>query len=273
MDRGLVNAEALAELLLAFLQAVSGAFDLVTFEHGRELCITHSPCQYPLRSAIMQIAFMADSAAAKRLKEAREKAGFDEASAAARALGIPEPTYMAHENASRGFRGRAEQYARRYGVSLEWLLTGKGPRKGHSYPQADEKREAPLVGYVGAGAEAHFYAEGQLAVGGNGDARISSVELPPGGNANTVAVQVVGSSMRGIANDGWLIYYDEVRRPPTSDLIGRLCVVELEDGRVLVKELQNGRKKGRFDLESVTDLTMRDQKIVWAARVTWIKPR
>lgn len=64
-----------------------------------------------------------------RLETAREAAGYDTAAAACEAFGWKYPTYVGHENGSRGFKGKAEVYARRYGVSLEWLLTGKGDMK------------------------------------------------------------------------------------------------------------------------------------------------
>lgn len=66
----------------------------------------------------------------ERLERARELAGYESASDAARALGIREPTYLAHENGSRGFAKRAVRYARFFKVSYEWLMTGRGePRR------------------------------------------------------------------------------------------------------------------------------------------------
>ncbi len=66
--------------------------------------------------------------AAERLKLAREKR-FPDATDAAKALGLPPPTYLAHENGSRGFRQSADRYADFFNVNLEWLLTGRGQRE------------------------------------------------------------------------------------------------------------------------------------------------
>ena len=106
----------------------------------------------------MQIAFMEPH---ERLKDARIAAGYLEASEAARALGIPEPTYLAHENGSRGFRAKADTYARKYKVSLEWLLTGRGPRGRREVSSTDSldeledhpspRRSPPIIGEVAAG--------------------------------------------------------------------------------------------------------------------------
>lgn len=62
-----------------------------------------------------------------RLRKAREAAGFDTAVDAADALGVPRSTYIGHENGHRGFPAKkAPLYARRFKVSEEWLLYGKG---------------------------------------------------------------------------------------------------------------------------------------------------
>jgi transcriptional regulator with XRE-family HTH domain len=67
---------------------------------------------------------------ADRLIDARKEAGFKTARAAADALSIGYSTYASHENGSR--KPKAEeiaQYARRFSVSLEWLLHGKNTGK------------------------------------------------------------------------------------------------------------------------------------------------
>lgn len=85
----------------------------------------------------------------KRLTAARKSAGFDTAKQAADALGIRYPTYAGHENGSSGFRrDTAAFYAKRFGVSLDWLITGRGEMKGlKDDPQvmriAERFRQAP----------------------------------------------------------------------------------------------------------------------------------
>jgi len=124
--------------------------------------------------------------------------------------------------------------------------------------------EVPLVGYVGAGAEMHYYA--------NGDNPDEFVPMPPGGGHNTVAVQIRGSSLGSIF-DTWLVYYDQVQDPPSYDMLGKLCVVGLEDGRVLVKKLRKGSAAGLFNLESVTEGLIEDVPVSWAAKVKVMTPR
>src|SRR5689334_5674002 len=62
----------------------------------------------------------------ERLKQARIAAGFKSARAAAEALGVPTATYTQHENGRRGIGREADVYVRRFKVSLDWLMFGKG---------------------------------------------------------------------------------------------------------------------------------------------------
>src|SRR5262245_33383612 len=68
---------------------------------------------------------------AQRLRHARENAvrpdgglGWREGAEAARWMGVPVPTYHAHENGERGIVRNAQLYADRFGVSARWLLYG-----------------------------------------------------------------------------------------------------------------------------------------------------
>jgi hypothetical protein len=122
-----------------------------------------------------------------------------------------------------------------------------------------------VVGYVGAGAEAHYYDVGQGPFG--------KVDMPPGGASDLVAVVVRGDSMGGVADDESVIYYRDRREPPTDDLYGKLCVCGLVDGRVLLKKLRPSRSDPRlFDLYSTTGATIPNQRVAWAAKVEFIKP-
>lgn len=62
----------------------------------------------------------------ERLRQARLR-HFRSATDAANAMSVPVGTYAGHENGHRGFpASRAPVYARRFGVTAEWLLYGKG---------------------------------------------------------------------------------------------------------------------------------------------------
>lgn len=67
-----------------------------------------------------------------RLKEARIKAGFETAKAAADKFRWHRSTYAAHENGQNGLReDAAERYAKAFGVTKAWLLLGILPGEYH----------------------------------------------------------------------------------------------------------------------------------------------
>jgi transcriptional regulator with XRE-family HTH domain len=127
-----------------------------------------------------------------------------------------------------------------------------------------ERRTVPLVGYVGAGALAHLFSEGQ--------GPFDEVEAPDGSTDSTVAVEIRGESL-GALFEQWLVFYDDVRDPPGRDLIGKLCVVGLADGRILIKKLVLGQLPGHFTLLSNIEPPMYDVLVDWAARVKNMMPR
>jgi len=163
-----------------------------------------------------------------RLRFAREQAGYGSASDAARAMGVEEPTYLGHENGSRGLSRAGPRYARFFRVSLDWLLAGRGEFKlnggesqGSAMLRADTgsfkvgggdvrfatalhspapPRNAEFAGpaHIGAAIPAYGQAvggkDGEFILNGN---RIADVLAPPSlqGVPDAYAVYVVGDSM------------------------------------------------------------------------------
>jgi transcriptional regulator with XRE-family HTH domain len=128
----------------------------------------------------------------------------------------------------------------------------------------DEPLTVPLVGYVGAGST--------IFGTGDGAGELERVPAPEGSTEDTVAVEIRGESL-GSFFDQWLVFYDEVRTPPTSDMIGRLCVCGLADGRILVKKLMRGTLPGHHTLLSQFEPPIYDAIIEWCARVRRMEPR
>ena len=196
----------------------------------------------------------------ERLMKARIHAGFESVQDAVDALGVKYPTYAGHENGSSGFKPTSgEVYARKFKVNFDWLMTGRGPML------PDGERTVPIVGYAGAGPDGSvLFAEGQ----GNFGETIAPIDAPE----TTEALEVRGNSMHGLANDGWLIFYDD-KTSPTAEHIGEPCVCWLSDGRVLVKVPEPAGAPGLFHLGSVNAPTMRDVPVDAMALVTDIKTR
>lgn len=197
-----------------------------------------------------------------RLQKARQDAGFENAVDAARAYGWTESTYISHENGTRGLKPKkAEQYARAFKVTPEWLLYNRSRKAAPADPAT---KTVPLVGYVGAGAEAYFFGD---------QGEHDDVPAPEGATEETVAVEIRGESL-GALFYRWLAFYNDVHRPVTADQLGKLCVVGLKDGRILVKKIQRSRgRQGLFHLLSNTEAPILDVEIEWAARVISMVPR
>ncbi len=196
-----------------------------------------------------------------RLRQARLDAGHETAAAAAEAFGWNRNTYASNENGNAPFSYRkAKEYAAAFGVSAEWLYDAAGPVRASALAGY-----VPILGRVGADPEGVvLFATGQDA----GDL----APIPPGGTDKAAALRVVGHSMRGLADDGALIYFEDQRTPPTPDMLGHVVVVEVDTDEVLVKRLLRGSRSGLFDLESVAGPTRQDARLRWAAHITAIIP-
>lgn len=134
---------------------------------------------------------------------------------------------------------------------------------GDTNPDHDRnRRTVPLVGYVGAGGEAHY---------GSGDV-LGEVDAPENATESTVAAEMRGESM-GPLLDGWLVFWDEVRSPVTPDMHGQLCVVGVPDDRVFVKQIRPSSTPGLYHLISNNEGPMLDKEVLWAALVTELRPR
>lgn len=197
----------------------------------------------------------------QRLRAARIDKGYETAAAAADAFGWNRNTYSSNENGNASFSyRRAKEYAAAFGVRPDWLYDAAGgmrPAKGAGL--------APVIGRVGANPEGDVL----LATGQDG---CDLAPIPPGGTDRAVALLVAGHSMRGLADDGALIYFEDQRSSPTPDMLGQVVVVEVDTDEVLVKRLLRGSKPGLYDLESVAGPTRRDARLRWAAHITAIIP-
>ena len=198
---------------------------------------------------------------AQRLRQARIDRGHETAAAAADAFGWSRNTYAANENGNAPYSyRRAKAYAAAFGVSAEWLYDAAGEARA-----AGADGMAPAIGYVGANPDGTvLFALGQ------DPAQLAPI--PPGGTVQARALKVSGHSMRGVADDGALIYFEDQRTPPSPDMLGHVVVVETDTDEVLVKRLLRGSKPGLYDLESVAGPVRPDARLRWAAHITAIIP-
>jgi hypothetical protein len=120
-----------------------------------------------------------------------------------------------------------------------------------------------VVGYVGAGAAGHYFNYAQP--------DFEQVEPPLAGDGEIVAVKIVGESLGMIFRNGYA-FYRELRRPPTDDMLGRLCVVGLANDQILIKRVQRGKHGNGYDLFAENEDPIRNAEIEWAAIVEAVAP-
>jgi transcriptional regulator with XRE-family HTH domain len=180
----------------------------------------------------------------ERLKAAREANGYATAKEAAEAMGVPVPTYTQHERAPKFLPSRrAEQYARFYGLTPEFLLYGR----------EDAIRDRVPV------------------VNACGEPTGETVAIPQAPSAITRALAVTDGLHRQLA------IYDQpqVKALPT-DICGRLCIVQLKAFKAqqrLMGIVMPSAMLERFHLLSLNNQPpLFDQEIVWAARVVALIP-
>lgn len=197
-----------------------------------------------------------DKQARQRLREALDRSVYKgKMKPASKAAGLNETFLRDLFGGSDPSSTNLEKICDKLGVTSKYILEGSN----------DDTVQ--LVGHVGAGAQVYLV---DAYVMGDGE---RPVEAPPNKTKDTVAVEVRGDSMAGRAEDGWLLYFDHREEEPTEDMIGKLCIVWLEDERVLVKKIYKGSEPGLWSLLSTTtDNLEADLPVKYAAKVKWIKP-
>jgi len=124
----------------------------------------------------------------------------------------------------------------------------------------------PVVGLVGAGASVFPYDDFPKGDG------MDHIERPEFIKGQAVAVEVRGDSLLPVAEDGWRLIYSGEQTLTESEILNRLCVVQLEDGRALVKRVMRGSQPGRYHLVSTNAPMIEDVALQWAAPVKAIIP-
>lgn len=119
------------------------------------------------------------------------------------------------------------------------------------------KRTVPVVSYVGAGAEVFPF-----------DEVFEEIDAPPGAPKESFAVIIQGDSMYPMFFDGDHLVVEWIDDP--RDLIGdRSAIVELKDGRRLVKQMTAGAQLNTFTLLSHNSPAIPNVRVKRAARIIW----
>ncbi|MCW2309692.1 hypothetical protein [Rhodobium gokarnense] len=177
-------------------------------------------------------------------------------------MGVREVTYVSHENGTRGMTADAAiRYARFFRISLKWLLTGEGPKRGdEAEPPAPLDTAgapysgkgvilAPIVGKAEATSWIHVDDIQDDILG-----TIPVVPDPRFDRADYVAYQVVGDSFDEFVRDGGYVVAVPWAKTGMSPRSGLPVVVE---------QFRNG---GSFRERTLKEISIRNGRIMLAPR-------
>lgn len=131
-------------------------------------------------------------------------------------------------------------------------------------PNSRQPFMAPVLGKVSAGAVMHLAEDAQ--------GPFDEVEAPEGSPETTVAAIIEGDSL-GPHFNGWLVFWDQQPRPPGPEMNNKICVVGLDDGRIMIKRLARGSVPGTWTLLSQFEPPIYDANVKWATLVASMKQR
>ncbi|WP_375549472.1 helix-turn-helix transcriptional regulator [Oceanicaulis alexandrii] len=165
----------------------------------------------------------------------------------AKSAGIPESTLRMYlKGASRNMRSDTERkLADAAGCSVDALY-------GLDYGAPLARHQVWVKGYLGAGNVIQLFEAMGESEG------FYEVSRPPGvyGDDKLVAIEIRGGSMP-YWRDGDVVYCQQLNHLDAQAILGEACMVELEDGGMLFKEVQQGYEPGTFNLLSWDGSPMR----------------
>jgi len=120
-----------------------------------------------------------------------------------------------------------------------------------------------IESYVGAGAEVRPI---------DGDLLDDWEDAPPSPGLPLQAAKVRGDSGEPMFEDGDVLFYSEPTKQ-IARLAGEVAIVQLEDGRRLVKRLQRGQRPRTWHLVSInpTSKMIENALVETAAPILWVK--
>lgn len=192
-----------------------------------------------------------------KIRAIRKAKGLKQA-AFAKALGVTQSTVSRWENSRNPEEPTNESLAKIAdfgGITVDELLE-VAPAKERGIASVR------LVGALVSGAFVQFFDQ------------MSSVVYVAGfqgASADTVAL-VINEDTAPEGLEGWLVYFGTPEPVITPNMLNRLCVAWLDDGRVLVRKIVAGQIEGKYTLRSSYLPPIYDAVILRAARVSNMQP-
>jgi transcriptional regulator with XRE-family HTH domain len=151
-------------------------------------------------------------------------------------------------------------------VFVERMAQLTGTTAGYiRYGEAYQRRQVPIIGYVGAGAEI-FPVE-------SGAERIDGLTVPSLLPYDAVALIVRGNVLLPEVDENTVLVYRRDMPFDESSSLTKRCIVALKNGPWLVKRLMRGSAYGRYTLLSTNAPPLTDVEIAWAAPILAYIPR
>lgn len=186
-----------------------------------------------------------------RLRALRKGAKMDQ-EALSQVLGVERPQISKYETGSNAMPDYViERASQHFGVTAAFIRYGD-----------TDARMARVIGLVGAGGHVEAIEQPPFRY----------LEVPASWH-DAVALQVDGTSCWPLYDDGDDIVIRGPRRLVDDEILGRVCVVETQDGLGLVKRVRRGTGHGLFTLESPNAPTIEDVSLASARPVKMHIPR
>lgn len=99
-----------------------------------------------------------------------------------------------------------------------------------------------------------------------------AVTVPRPEEGEDLVACVVRGYNSGAIQDGWVVYFNDLKLPPTDGLVGKLVMARTKDGRMVLRTMKRGRKPGTWDIFTATGPAELDVELLWAQEVLWVKP-
>jgi len=215
-----------------------------------------------------------------RLEWARINAGFEDKAAFAKEVGLNDVTYRAYESGQNGFAKHAPKFARKLGVTAEWLLEGgaipiiKPEAVREVEPDLPQSRDASAGETVeiiqldlslpmGPGATVDDYIEEEPRIFDLAYIR-AFTKAPP---HRLRIARGVGDSMFPTLQSADLVWIDSSRR--TLDLSDKIWAVSINGGAAIkrLRPLKGGRVLIMSDNKGIGDYEVDADEIVIGGRV------
>jgi transcriptional regulator with XRE-family HTH domain len=145
-------------------------------------------------------------------------------------------------------------------VFVEKIAVLTGTTAGYiRYGDAYQRRRVPIIGSVGAGGA--ILADAVLTES------IDSLLVPSLVPYDAVGLIVRGDVLFPEVDDATVLIYRRDAPFEEAPCLGKRCIVELTDGRFLVKRIVRGSALARYTLLSTNVPALTDVEIAWAAPI------